>query len=75
LIKGEDGKHLVDVVHERTNSSVGAWDEEAEIAEWHQCGPRGGNDAVHDTIVEVIQELRLAQWGSQNHRKWLGVLI
>uniref|UniRef100_A0A7S2FF63 Uncharacterized protein n=1 Tax=Florenciella parvula TaxID=236787 RepID=A0A7S2FF63_9STRA len=60
LIKGEDGKRLVDVVHERTNSSVGAWDEEAEIAEWHQCGPRGGNDAVHDTIVDVIQELRLS---------------
>jgi len=51
----------VDVVHERYgNSHFGVWDEEAEIAEWHRRGPRGANDLVHDTIVEMIEELKLS---------------
>ena len=51
----------MDVVHERSgNSRFGVWDEEAEIAEWRRCGPRSANDSIHDTIVEMIEELKLS---------------
>lgn len=53
----------MDVLHERSFKNwprFGVWDEEAEIAEWHRVGPRSSNDAVHDTIVEMIEELKLS---------------